>query len=218
MDLKPNVGISPPSSMVGGPPARPDSAASSRQAPAASTAGSGAGRPARTAAAEKRAAAAAAKAASGGGKAGKGSGQGSDDDDGDEAGSTAGAPTTGSGKKGGATGGNGPSDFVKKLFKYVVTRSIEPTTSSRIRRLTACVPFSFDRMLGDEEYSDVVAWSAAQDSFIVKDMNEFTTRILPQTFRHSNFASFVRQLNKYDFHKVGPTTDRFECLRNEFAR
>jgi osomolarity two-component system response regulator SKN7 len=60
-------------------------------------------------------------------------------------------------------------------------------------------------MLGDEEYADVVAWSAAQDSFIVKDMNEFTTRILPQTFRHSNFASFVRQLNKYDFHKVRTT-------------
>ncbi|KAI0691279.1 hypothetical protein BC835DRAFT_1279478, partial [Cytidiella melzeri] len=38
------------------------------------------------------------------------------------------------------------------------------------------------------------------ECFIVKEMNEFTTSISPLIFPHSNFASFVRQLNK--FHKV----------------
>ncbi|TIB32885.1 hypothetical protein E3P86_03055, partial [Wallemia ichthyophaga] len=69
---------------------------------------------------------------------------------------------------------SGPSDFVKKLFM----------------------------MLEDSQYSSVVCWSPSGESFVVKEMNEFTKQILPRHFKHSNFASFVRQLNKYDFHKV----------------
>ncbi|KAJ7491143.1 HSF-type DNA-binding-domain-containing protein [Mycena latifolia] len=71
------------------------------------------------------------------------------------------------------------SDFVKKLYK----------------------------MLEDQTFQNVVSWGPQGDCFVVKDMNEFTKSILPRMFKHSNFASFVRQLNKYDFHKVKNSDD-----------
>ncbi|KAF0446490.1 hypothetical protein F8M41_002899 [Gigaspora margarita] len=74
---------------------------------------------------------------------------------------------------------SGGPDFVRKLFK----------------------------MLEDSSYSDVVSWGANGDSFVVKEIDAFTKTILPRHFKHSNFASFVRQLNKYDFHKIRSTDD-----------
>lgn len=57
-------------------------------------------------------------------------------------------------------------------------------------------------MLEDPTYSSVVRWGDEGDSFVVLENEKFTKSILPKHFKHSNFASFVRQLNKYDFHKV----------------
>ncbi|PIA14946.1 hypothetical protein COEREDRAFT_9811 [Coemansia reversa NRRL 1564] len=74
----------------------------------------------------------------------------------------------------------GVPDFVKKLF----------------------------RMLEDETHRDIVCWGYGGESFVVKDPNEFSKYVLPQHFKHNNFASFVRQLNKYDFHKVKVTEEK----------
>ncbi|KAF2670735.1 response regulator [Microthyrium microscopicum] len=57
-------------------------------------------------------------------------------------------------------------------------------------------------MLENGTDDNVVRWGDQGDSFVVLENEKFTKHILPKHFKHSNFASFVRQLNKYDFHKV----------------
>ncbi|GAA5854775.1 hypothetical protein JCM9279_000941 [Rhodotorula babjevae] len=102
------------------------------------------------------------------------SGTPGDDDDDEKPGSDAASAGGSAGQAAAKATKGGASEFVKKLYK----------------------------MLDDGQFQDVVSWGVDGSSFVVKDMNQFTTAILPLHFKHSNFASFVRQLNKYDFHKV----------------
>lgn len=47
----------------------------------------------------------------------------------------------------------------------------------------------------------MIRWSDAGDSFIVLDEDEFAKTLIPELYKHNNYASFVRQLNMYGFHK-----------------
>jgi len=48
----------------------------------------------------------------------------------------------------------------------------------------------------------IATWSINGDNFIIKNVECFSSKILPQYFKHSNFSSFARQLNFYGFRKL----------------
>lgn len=56
-------------------------------------------------------------------------------------------------------------------------------------------------MLEDSSLSHLIWWTASEDSFCLYPGEEFSN-VLAQYFKHTNIASFIRQLNMYGFHKV----------------
>lgn len=56
-------------------------------------------------------------------------------------------------------------------------------------------------MLEDSSLSHLIWWSPTNDSFCLYPGEEFSN-VLAQYFKHTNIASFIRQLNMYGFHKV----------------
>ncbi|GMI99819.1 heat shock transcription factor A8 [Hibiscus trionum] len=71
-------------------------------------------------------------------------------------------------------------------------------------------------MVDDEATDSIISWTQNNDSFIIWDLTEFSVGLLPQYFKHNNFASFIRQLNIYGFRKID--ADRWEFANDGFIR
>ncbi|XP_008460754.3 heat stress transcription factor B-3 [Cucumis melo] len=93
------------------------------------------------------------------------------------------------------------------------------TAESEIRmRKSTTAPFLMKtyRMVEDPGTDDVISWNSDGTAFVVWQTAEFAKDILPKLFKHSNFSSFVRQLNTYGFRKV--TTKRWEFCNEKFQK
>lgn len=55
--------------------------------------------------------------------------------------------------------------------------------------------------LDNNKNENLIRWADDGNSFIVLDEDEFARTLIPELFKHNNYASFVRQLNMYGFHK-----------------
>jgi len=66
---------------------------------------------------------------------------------------------------------------------------------------------------------ELVRWSDGGETLIITDINTFSDKILPEYFNHSNYSSFIRQLNMYGFRKENKEKKtKQEEYKHEFFR
>jgi heat shock transcription factor len=87
-----------------------------------------------------------------------------------------------------------------------------PTTGSNIS------PFLWKtyNLVSDASTDHILSWTNSGRAFTVWRPDLMERELLPRTFKHANFASFVRQLNNYGFHKIH--SDRYEFAADGFMK
>ena len=92
----------------------------------------------------------------------------------------------------------------------------ENTTTIEV--LHNCAPFiaKLYSLVNSPKTNHLIQWSEAHKgtAICVVDSVQFSLEILPKHFKHSNIASFVRQLNIYGFHKMDSKDGL--CFKHEF--
>eukprot|EP00253_Pinus_taeda_P034298 PITA_34298 len=58
------------------------------------------------------------------------------------------------------------------------------------------------RLVDDPSTDHIISWGDNNSTFVVWCPKEFSASVLPSYFNHTNFSSFVRQLNTYGFRKI----------------
>ncbi|ODQ65553.1 hypothetical protein NADFUDRAFT_82593 [Nadsonia fulvescens var. elongata DSM 6958] len=80
------------------------------------------------------------------------------------------------------------------------------TTTSSAKKIRPAFVMKLWTMVNDTKNSQFIQWAPDGQSFQVTGREPFEKNVLPKYFKHSNFSSFVRQLNMYGWHKVQDVT------------
>ncbi|SCV71593.1 BQ2448_3181 [Microbotryum intermedium] len=90
----------------------------------------------------------------------------------------------------------GSEGAVSRAARQSTNATSQKTQAAFIHKLYSMVS------LGRSNFDSLIDWTKDGKAFGVSRPNEFAKVVLPQYFKHSNFASFIRQCNMYSFSKV----------------
>ena len=96
------------------------------------------------------------------------------------------------------------STFSNKIFQNIdnnITKEKNDINKSGITHSSRFL-MQLYQILEDRNNEKIIHWGNDGKYFIIENLYDFTEKILPKYYNHSNYASFVRQLNKYNFHKL----------------
>jgi hypothetical protein len=68
------------------------------------------------------------------------------------------------------------------------------TTTNIDKKLPPNFLLKLYQILETNEFSHIIEWADNGKYFLIKNLPEFTEKVLPRFFKHNNFASFVRQV------------------------
>ena len=96
------------------------------------------------------------------------------------------------------------STFSNKIFQNIdnnITKEKNDINKSGITHSSRFL-MQLYQILEDKNNEKIIHWGNDGKYFIIENLYDFTEKILPKYYNHNNYASFVRQLNKYNFHKL----------------
>lgn len=73
-------------------------------------------------------------------------------------------------------------------------------------------------IFSDTRHESICGWGRDGKTILIRRIADFEATVIPLYFKHSNYSSFVRQLNMYDFHKTVANPQIAEFHHSFFQR